>query len=149
MPAPALLEALRAHGATKATVVGAKAGYAVQSTAQALCSEGLLVSVVRDCVADDKPERCNAVLDHLLPVFADVVSLADAIDDIVGMDVYADEQRAKSLEAAPAAETTRLLTDCGRGGHMSRYCRFLLERAGWKTYPTQNPGQKKPTSAPF
>ena len=51
MAAPALLDMLQSHGITKATVIGAKVGYAVQATAQALCSEGLLVSVVRDCVA--------------------------------------------------------------------------------------------------
>ena len=136
MPAPALLDVLRSHGTTKATIVGAKAAYSVQATAQALTSAGLLVSVVRDCVVDDNAERCSAVLEHLLPVFADVVSLADAIDDIVGMDVYADEQRASSPAGAGAAKS-RLLTDCGRGGHMSRYSRFLLDRPGWKTYPTQ------------
>ena len=134
MPARALLDVLHSHGTTKATIVGAKAGYSVQATAQVLTSEGLLVSVVRDCVVDDKPERCSAVLEHLLPVFADVVSLADAIDDILGMDVYADEQRANS---PVAVVESHLLTDCGRGGHMSRYARFLLDRPGWKTYPTQ------------
>lgn len=68
LPTPELLGILAAHGTTKAAVIGLKAGYAVQATCQALCDASIFVSVVRECVGDDIPERLTACLDHLLPV---------------------------------------------------------------------------------
>ena len=108
----------------------------------------------------------------------DVVTLADVIDDMVGMERYVDAQRATCAPAAPAAATAAqpslsrapssssgggegeggdsssgssitdggggeqqqqvfYLTDCGRGGHMARYCRYLLQRPNWRSFPTQ------------
>jgi nicotinamidase-related amidase len=176
LPGAELTAALAGHGTTKVAVVGLKAGYAVQATCQVLCNEGLHVSCVRECCGDDLPERLSAVFEHLLPVYADVVTLADVIDDMVGMERYVDAQRATCAPAAPAAATAAqpslsrapssssgsgeggdsssgsfitdggggeqqqqmfYLTDCGRGGHMARYCRYLLQRPNWRSFPTQ------------
>eukprot|EP01052_Picozoa_sp_SAG31_P029358 SAG31_NODE_2912_length_4920_cov_3.413192_2_plen_305_part_00 len=139
-------------GAQQVAVVGIKAGYAVQAVCQVLCSAGYAVSVARECVQDDNQDRLAAVVQHLLPVYADVVSLADLIDNMIGMDLFAELQAAASgsataLMAQPEpgsdisisrADTQfSYAVDCGRGGHASTFVRMLLERPRWRTYPTQ------------
>mmetsp|Transcript_86221 Transcript_86221/g.268212 ORF Transcript_86221/g.268212 Transcript_86221/m.268212 type:complete len:219 (+) Transcript_86221:58-714(+) len=76
-PGEELLTPLRAKNITKVAVVGLKTAQGVLAVCQALMDEGLLVYVVKDCVADDNAARSAAVVDHVLPQFADVLSLAD------------------------------------------------------------------------
>jgi nicotinamidase-related amidase len=70
-----LAAALRAAGVGRAVVCGAKASGAVQMAVQALIDDAVAVAVVRECVADDVPDRLAAALDHLLPVYAAVTFL--------------------------------------------------------------------------
>mmetsp|Transcript_139210 Transcript_139210/g.444916 ORF Transcript_139210/g.444916 Transcript_139210/m.444916 type:complete len:569 (-) Transcript_139210:32-1738(-) len=148
LPGAELREALRPRGITKATVVGIKASYAVQATCQALCDEGLQVYAVRECVQDDVPERLDAVLDHLLPIYAEIVTWEDFLLGI-GMESFIEELRAKALPAPPSfrpaargqgeADLHNVLfcTDCKRGGHGQLYCKYLLERPNWRTFPDE------------
>ncbi|KAI2489403.1 hypothetical protein MHU86_25188 [Fragilaria crotonensis] len=118
----------------QATVVGIKAGYAVQAVTQSLSDAGIAVYVVRDCVQDDDEKRCDAVMDHLIPVYGSVVTLAELIDVAVGLDQYkyqndedgSNDGRKKSLQ---------LYSFCGRGGHASLYLGHLTEN--WQQFPTQ------------
>ena len=60
---------------------------------------------------------------------------------------YMDAQQKDAAAAASSSSGRRTeqdatmvvkyLTDCGRGGHMSRFRRFLLERPDWRVYPSQ------------
>eukprot|EP00927_Polykrikos_kofoidii_P066117 TRINITY_DN61771_c0_g1_i1.p1 TRINITY_DN61771_c0_g1~~TRINITY_DN61771_c0_g1_i1.p1 ORF type:complete len:249 (+),score=45.24 TRINITY_DN61771_c0_g1_i1:90-749(+) len=98
IPPNELVDTLRSRGITKVTVAGMKASHSVQATCQALCDDGLLVYVVRECVADDKPERLAAVLDQLLPIYADVLGwqeFKDGIGQEMLMDRYVEIQHAK------------------------------------------------------
>mmetsp|Transcript_14521 Transcript_14521/g.29502 ORF Transcript_14521/g.29502 Transcript_14521/m.29502 type:complete len:219 (+) Transcript_14521:84-740(+) len=93
-----LLEPLRSHGITKVVVAGLKAGQGVLTACQALADEGLLVYVVRDCVADDKAERAAAVLDHVLPQFADVMNLTEfrtQISQEIMIDMFVEMKTAQ------------------------------------------------------
>lgn len=142
LPAAELLEALGAAAVGRVAVAGLKAGYAVQATVQCLCDAGLAVTAVRECIQDDVAERLAAVLDMLLPVYADVITLADMIDNMIGMDKYTDLQvAAPHAAAAPQPEPEQgrpdpplqqkdeeifYATDCGRGGHAPKLIGFLL-----------------------
>jgi nicotinamidase-related amidase len=148
LPTGELCDILRERGVRKVMLTGIKAGFAVQATCQVLCDQGLQVSVVRECVQDDDAARLAAVLDHLLPVYADVISLPDMIDSLVGIESFvdhADEQSRQALTGLASASAgggesgQRVFhcTDCGRGGHGKRFIQFLLERPGWQSYPTQ------------
>jgi nicotinamidase-related amidase len=99
LPGGELCELLRGEGVTKVALAGIKAGYAVQATCQVLCDNGLQVSVIRDCVQDDIPQRLAAVLDNLLPIYADVISLTQMIDDMIGMDEFVDHIDEQSRQA--------------------------------------------------
>jgi len=62
-------------------VTGAKASGAVQMAMQMMMDQGIDVTAIKECIADDKQERLKATLDHLLPLFGNVVSLQELIDD--------------------------------------------------------------------
>ena len=116
-----------------AMVVGIKAGYAVQAVTQSLSDAGISVHVIRDCVSDDDEKRCCAVLDHLLPIYGTVITLAELIDVAVGLDHYKypndednNDNEKKSLQ---------LFSFCGRSGHASLYLGHLTEN--WQPFPTQ------------
>lgn len=132
------MDDLRTRGITKATVCGLKAAYAVQAVCQALCDDGLPVYVVRDAVQDDVPERLAAMLDHLLPIYADVISCTDFLEGI-GQDSLAEEVQATRTIEANRDDNSGFLycSDCKRGGHGERFCHYLLERPSWRSYPTQ------------
>ena len=123
-----------ASSLVQATVLGIKAGYAVQAVTQSLSDAGVAVHVVRDCVQDDDEKRCDAVMDHLIPIYGTVITLAELIDAAVGLDQYkyqseedgSDDGRQKSLY---------LYSFCGRGGHASLYLGHLTEN--WQPFPTQ------------
>eukprot|EP00929_Paragymnodinium_shiwhaense_P023419 TRINITY_DN14659_c0_g1_i1.p1 TRINITY_DN14659_c0_g1~~TRINITY_DN14659_c0_g1_i1.p1 ORF type:complete len:569 (-),score=117.28 TRINITY_DN14659_c0_g1_i1:122-1828(-) len=143
LPSAELVAYIQANGFTKAFVAGIKAGFGVQAVCQMLCNEGLSVAVIRECVQDDKPERLLAVLDHLLPVYADVISREDFIEAAgvsvndalasVSVSVLAGDGE----DANGSTAGYYYCTDCKRGGHGSRYIQYLLERPGWRKYPEQ------------
>eukprot|EP00438_Fugacium_kawagutii_P023927 Skav221180 [mRNA] locus=scaffold1504:29618:30043:- [translate_table: standard] len=72
-----LVEALKAKNVTKVALCGLKTGQGFFAAAELLADEGLLLYVARECVADDKEERGEAVLRHVLPHLADVFSFED------------------------------------------------------------------------
>ena len=124
-----------------ATIVGIKAGYAVQAAAQALCDVGVSVQIVRDCVLDDVTARLNTVLDHLLPMYGSVISLAEFIDCAIGLDHYTYKDYCSSKKDNEENGTTaminalKLYTFCGRSGHAQLYLGHL--RANWQPFPSQ------------
>ena len=114
-----------------ATVVGIKAAYAVQAVAQALCDAGVSVRVVRECVQDDVAERRDAVLEHVLPIYANVISLAELIDSAVGLNQY----KYQAHDDTKQKKTVKLYTNCGRGGHATLFLAHLKDN--WQSFPTQ------------
>eukprot|EP00933_Yihiella_yeosuensis_P045254 TRINITY_DN40603_c0_g1_i1.p1 TRINITY_DN40603_c0_g1~~TRINITY_DN40603_c0_g1_i1.p1 ORF type:complete len:220 (-),score=47.79 TRINITY_DN40603_c0_g1_i1:79-738(-) len=93
-----LIELLREKGVTKVALAGLKSGQGVLAAAEDIADEGLLVYVAREAVADDNEERHLAVLDHVLPQFADVLSLEDfrsQISQEIMMDMYIEFHSAK------------------------------------------------------
>mmetsp|Transcript_8713 Transcript_8713/g.16214 ORF Transcript_8713/g.16214 Transcript_8713/m.16214 type:complete len:570 (-) Transcript_8713:97-1806(-) len=138
LPATELLDILRERGITKVSVSGLKAGYAVQATCQALCDEGLLVQVIPECVQDDVPERLAAMLSHLLPIYAEVISLPDWLDEL-GLDVSDVRDITEPITGQDKAGSEKLfyVTDCKRGFHGPRFCAYLLERPNWVAFPAQ------------
>eukprot|EP00929_Paragymnodinium_shiwhaense_P076529 TRINITY_DN39368_c0_g1_i2.p1 TRINITY_DN39368_c0_g1~~TRINITY_DN39368_c0_g1_i2.p1 ORF type:complete len:237 (-),score=53.04 TRINITY_DN39368_c0_g1_i2:58-711(-) len=98
LPSDELIEVLRSRKVTKVVVAGLKLSYSVQATVQRLCDENMLVYVVKECVADDKPERQEAILEHILPVYADCVewaSFQEGIAQEMLMDRYVEIQHQK------------------------------------------------------
>lgn len=101
-----------------ATVVGIMASGSVQAVAQALCDAGVEVQVIRECIHDDDKERCNAIINHILPIYATVISLADMIDQTVGFDLCSGgNDDASIITAKPveqsSSESTAMLECCG------------------------------------
>jgi hypothetical protein len=97
--------------------------------------ENVKVSIVRECIADADPQRLEAMLDHLLPIYADVISLSDAISYACGdtgqfLDQAGEEARAALVELASGSSnvTTSIsyCADCGRRGHGARFIELLL-----------------------
>eukprot|EP00979_Chaetoceros_neogracilis_P005074 scaffold869_cov260-Chaetoceros_neogracile.AAC.5 len=119
-------------------VVGAKASGAVQIAMQMMMDQGIEVIAVKECIADDNQERLKATLDHLLPIFGNVISLEELIDDFGGIDSLPATIRQSFIDIMAGNESSALLaTDCGRRGHGSRFIELLMERGTWKSYPTQ------------
>ena len=158
MPAPELTQQLQLDGVnvTHVTVVGLKVGYSVQATVQALCDAGLQVSVVKECVADEDTARFESIMTYLIPMYADILSLSEWVDQTVGLDTYSEytctqlklELALDEIEPAATATATETrkdkdnsplwITDCGRGAHFALYKAHLLELdAGWRRFPLQ------------
>ena len=133
---PQLLGFLREHGITAATVVGIKAAYAVQATCQALCDTIEEVSVVHECVQDDVPARLDAVLQHVLPIFANDISLTELVDRAVGLDHFCYDDPPTTGQAK-SSSVVQYLANCGRGGHGPIFMSHLLENQSWCTFPRQ------------
>ena len=145
-----LQQLLSSSGITNVYVAGIKTSGAIQITCQLLMDKGLDVSVIRECVQDDDPERCAAVM-QMLPLYAAVVSLDEMIDDAVGgMSVFlnsaSEDLKQSTISLAVGGrneETPRqhcktfLCTNCGRIGLGHRYIQLLLERPEWRELPTQ------------
>jgi len=154
LPASELLEIIKSHNITNAVVTGIKAGYAVQATCQVLCNAGIQMSFVKECVQDDKPARLSSILAHLLPIYADAVTVKDLIEHTVGMAQYVQHadplllstlKNVVAVTASPASieakykddSTLCYCTDCGRVGHGAIFCQLLLERPDWCRYPSE------------
>jgi nicotinamidase-related amidase len=140
LPSPSLLELIQSQGITHVAIAGIKVGYAVQATAQALVdcgsNSGVAVSVVHEAVADDCAKRHDAVLQHVLPHFADTVSLESLVDSTMGLEMYASKVEKRMLQENDAM--IQDCCDCGRGLHMALYSHHLLKRGTWRRYPLQH-----------
>ena len=122
-----------AGAVVQAMVVGIKVGYAVQAVTQTLSDAGISVHVVRDCVLDDDEKRCSAVMEHLIPIYGTVITLAELVDIAVGLDQYRYPNEDGSNDGEK--KSLQLFSFCGRGGHASLYLGHLTEK--WQPFPTQ------------
>jgi len=120
-------------------VTGAKASGAVQMASQMMMDSGIEVTAVKECIEDDNQERLKATLDHLLPIFGNVISLKELIDDIGGVDILSANAKQSFMDIMSGNQESSALfaTDCGRRGHGFRFIGLLLERGTWKCYPSQ------------
>ncbi|CAJ1447735.1 unnamed protein product [Effrenium voratum] len=97
-PDDRLLDVLRAKNITKVAVAGLKTGQGVLQAAELLADDGLLLYLARECVADDIPERGEAVLTQVLPHMADVLSFEDfrtRLAEEIMMDMFVEFKTAK------------------------------------------------------
>ena len=133
---------LKQKNVSKVYIAGAKASTSVQAAAQVLMDGGIDVCTIRECIHDDNDERLNATIDHLLPVYSNVISLKEMMEDVGGLESYSTESKDILVHLLSTADSgnnknnTLLTSDCGRRGHGSRYIQLLQERGGWRTYPT-------------
>ena len=126
-----LAEKIRALDCSQATIVGLKTSHAVQAACQILCDANIAVQVVRQAIADDQMERGAAVLEHLIPIYADVIDIENFLNETVVN--YA------VLQQADEPSPVRYISDCGRGGHFGIYAAHLLRKEdAWIEWPTQN-----------
>jgi nicotinamidase-related amidase len=137
MPVPELVQQL--EGVTHVTVVGLKVGYSIQATVQALCDAGLQVSVVKECVADEDTARFDSTMNYLIPLYADIVSLSEWVDQTVGLETHAQlvEQESAATVTKDKDDSPLWIADCGRGAHFSLYTAHLLELNGWRRFALQ------------
>ena len=135
---------LRTEGITHATISGQV--LAVQCATQLLVDETISVTVVRECVADANENKLEAMLEYLLPTYADVTSLSDAISSACGttrdfFDQAGCDAQTALLEFASGSDASSTAvnhcSDCGRRGHGARFIELLLQRPNWRNYPTQ------------
>jgi len=147
-PQQQLIEALRERNVASATVVGMKTGHVVQATCQMLCDACIRVRVVEECVRDDDLARHDAVVQHLLPLYADVVpSIAEWMIDnnnnnadsekLMTLEEYDESVREEAGEGTEAHG--RRFADCGRGGHFALWAPHLSKNPKYKfrPYPVQ------------
>eukprot|EP00931_Biecheleriopsis_adriatica_P006542 TRINITY_DN107937_c0_g1_i1.p1 TRINITY_DN107937_c0_g1~~TRINITY_DN107937_c0_g1_i1.p1 ORF type:complete len:242 (+),score=56.44 TRINITY_DN107937_c0_g1_i1:32-727(+) len=93
-----LLEPLRKQGITKVALAGLKTGQGLLAAAELLADEGLLLYVARECVADNEEARGEAVLAHVLPSLADVMSFQNfrsQISQEIMIDMFVAFKNAK------------------------------------------------------
>eukprot|EP00986_Skeletonema_menzelii_P001081 scaffold290_cov138-Skeletonema_menzelii.AAC.4 len=133
---------LKEKDISKVYIVGAKASGAVQGAVQIIMDYGIDVSAIKECIQDDSEERLNATIDHLLPIYSNVISLKEMMEDTLGLESYSTESKdilVHLLSNGGESNDNNVLfaSDCNRRGHGSRYIQLLKERGGWKTYPTQ------------
>mmetsp|Transcript_12507 Transcript_12507/g.35847 ORF Transcript_12507/g.35847 Transcript_12507/m.35847 type:complete len:219 (+) Transcript_12507:58-714(+) len=90
-PGEGLISALRAKATTKVVLAGVKTASGVLATCEALVDQGLLVYIVRECVADNDQARGEAALQHILPQYADIFAVdtfREQISQEIMMDMY-------------------------------------------------------------
>ena len=131
------------------TVVGCHTGVCVQAMVQWLCSCNKEVTIISDAVGDAHPKRHQAVLEHLLPTYANqICSISNWIDDVIGLESFRHLQQ-QQLQPPPSNDNdhtdrkVRYFSDCQRGGHFFLYTQHLLEQSydsnrEWRPYPTQH-----------
>lgn len=151
-----LAEIVKSQGIVECTVVGYKASYAIQAICQVLCDASIPVQVVIDAVEDDNSARRQAVIKHLLPIYAECMDLSTFLSNTVDMDSYqvppqlhrgrtpllstsSDEYTKRSWTAG----AVRYFADCGRGGHGPIYRQHLMQQCRpctnvcWRPWPVQ------------
>ena len=128
------------------TVVGFHTGVCVQAMVQWLCSCNQQVAVISDAVGDAHPKRHQAVLEHLLPTYANqICSISNWIDDIMGLESFRHLLQ-QQLPPPPSDDNdhtdrkVRYFAACQRGGHFFLYTQHQLEQSStfWRPYPTQH-----------
>jgi nicotinamidase-related amidase len=134
-----LVNILKKESIAKVYVTGAKASVSVQIACQVLMDEGIEVTVISDCVQDDDVTRLQTIIDHILPIFGNVLSLREFMENVGGVDSFSEESKRIliDLQSSNDGSACFLASDCGRRGHGRRYIQLLQERGIWRTYPTQ------------
>lgn len=136
-----LVSLLKKEGVQSVYLTGAKASGSVQVACQLLMDHSIDVTIPRECVQDDNVERLNATLDHLLPIYGNIITLKEAVEDVGGFETLSPESKDSLIDimAGGTGGTALYAADCGRRGHGKRFIEILLERggSGWKSYPTQ------------
>jgi nicotinamidase-related amidase len=143
LPPSDLMQQLKKHSITDATVVGAKASQTVQSTVQYIAEHcpSIDLSVVEEAIADDRQDRLDAITQHLLPLYARVATIEEYTDATCG-----SEKLALALEeySHKKRQNVKYYVDCERGGHYSLYIHHLTHRqslgsngTSWVKYPRQ------------
>lgn len=135
LPSSQVIEQLRNNGITDATVIGAKAAQTVQATVQSIAEHcpSIDLSVVEEAIADDKQDRLDAIMQHLLPLYARVATIEEYIEATCG------SERFSQVYTTQKRQTVEYYVDCERGGHYSLYIHHLTHRDGssWCKYPRQ------------
>lgn len=137
-----LVDLLEAERIDKVILTGAKASGSIQATCQLLVDKCIEISIVKECVEDDNQERLKATFDHLLPIYGNILSLNELINDIGGADILSPDSKDLLVDLMSGGTGYRKATDyyasdCGRRGHGKRFIEILIERGDWKIYPTQ------------
>lgn len=115
------------------TLIGMKVSHAVQAVCQILCDLVQSVRVVRQAVADDNEERASAVLDNLIPIYADVIDIHNFL-----VDTNETYELSSAQNEMGNSHGIRYVSNCGRGGHLPIYAAHLLRKSDiWTTWPTQ------------
>ena len=93
LPASAELSThLADNDITDVTIVGAKASQSVQSTVQYVADHfpSIDLSVISEALADDGQERLDAMIQHLLPLYARCASLEEYVEATCGLEKFAE-----------------------------------------------------------
>jgi hypothetical protein len=138
----ALLQGLRRYiidttgDAAEVTVIG------YGPTVQALCSllgDVLAVSnvqILRECVRDEKPARCEAFLNHGLLFNEQVVSLVDYLESLDLLHERIDTPSTQQRTAPSSGTPVKYVVDCGRGGHLSLFLPTCLRSTAIASGPS-------------
>ena len=136
-----LVSLLDSEGISNVVLTGAKASGSVQAACQLLMDKCIDVSIVKECVQDDNTERLEAMLDHLFPIYGNIITLKELVDEAGGLDMLSNESKNSFVDLISGggvnSKAFHYASDCGRRGHGTRYIEILLERSDWKLYPTQ------------
>ena len=98
------------------------------------------VQILRECVRDEKEDRCRAFLDHGLLFQEQAVSLVDfleAQDRLHERICINDDNTTTSRQPTTIPPDVKYVSDCGRGGHISLFMPYLLRDHGYTPWPTQ------------
>ena len=145
MPSQDLIALLKRKQIQDVTIVGLRTSAAVITTLHALIDHSINVSVIQECIADDTTNRTQANIEHIIPLYANVITLQDFVEQTVGLEKYADiiKQQAKKVSLSLFKQdlvqpsSISYVANCGRSGHMALYMSHLLEKTEWQPYPTQ------------
>lgn len=136
-----LVSLVKQEGIDKVYIVGAKASGSVQISMQMLMDEGVAVSAIKECIQDSDQRVLEATLECILPIYGNVISLKDFMDEVGdGMDNLSNTMKNSLLDLLSGGDGTGpalLACDCGRKGHGTKFMQLLMKRGDWKMYPTQ------------
>ncbi|CAB9525237.1 expressed unknown protein [Seminavis robusta] len=92
------------------------------------------VDIIRECVADETPARCQAFLNHGLLFRETVITMTDYLESL---DLL-HERIETSMDLPPSAPPpNQYVCDVGRGGHLSLFMPYITNKYGYCQWPTQ------------
>lgn len=136
-----LVALIKKEGIGQVYIVGAKASGSVQMSMQMLMDEGITVSAIKECIQDSDQRTLEATLEYILPIYGNIISLKDFVDDYGdGIDNLNDSSKDALIDLLSGGDgigSALFACDCGRKGHGAKFIQLLMKRGGWKMYPTQ------------